>query len=102
RRLLATFLTAARTGDLTALERLFTADVVSVSDGNGARRVSRRAVVGANRVARYVAAFSTWFWNGVQLRWVTTNGQTSAVIHRDGALVGLVTVAASEAGIDQL
>ncbi|PZF87019.1 RNA polymerase subunit sigma-24, partial [Micromonospora endophytica] len=42
RRLLATFLTAARTGDLTALERLFTADVVSVSDGNGARRVSRR------------------------------------------------------------
>ena len=50
RRLLATFLEAARSGDLEALERLFAADVASISDGNGARQVSRKVVSGAARV----------------------------------------------------
>jgi hypothetical protein len=36
---------------MTALERLFAVDVTSVSDGNGATRVSRRPVVGVVRVA---------------------------------------------------
>ena len=51
RELLTTFITAARSGDMTALERLFAADVTSMSDGNGMVRVSRTPVVGALRVA---------------------------------------------------
>jgi RNA polymerase sigma-70 factor (ECF subfamily) len=102
RQLLRTFLDAARTGDLETLEQLFAADVASVSDGNGGRQVSRKAVVGAARVAKYIAAFSTWYWEGVDVRWVTTNGQTSAVMRRGDALLGLVTINASEAGIDQV
>jgi RNA polymerase sigma-70 factor (ECF subfamily) len=102
RQLLATFLEAARVGDLATLETLLAADVASVSDGNGAHQVSRRAVVGATRVATYVAAFSTWYWEGVDVRWVTTNGQDSAVMWRGDTLLGLVTINASEAGIDQL
>jgi RNA polymerase sigma-70 factor (TIGR02957 family) len=102
RELLATFLEAARSGDLAALEKLFAADVASVSDGNGARQVSRTAVVGAARVAKYIAAFSTWYWDGVDVRWATTNGQTSAVLRRGGELLGMVTVNASSAGIDQV
>jgi RNA polymerase sigma-70 factor (ECF subfamily) len=102
RQLLAAFLDAARSGDLEALERLFAADVASVSDGNGARQVSRTVVSGAARVARYVAAFSTWYWEGVEVRWVTMNGQPGAVMHRGDALLGIVTIVASEAGIEQL
>jgi RNA polymerase sigma-70 factor (ECF subfamily) len=102
RQLLAAFLDAARTGDLEALEKLFAADVASVSDGNGARQVARTAVVGAARVAKYVAAFSTWYWEGLDVQWVTTNGQAGAVMRRGGALLGLVTVNASAAGIDQV
>lgn len=102
RRLLATFLDAARTGDLEALEKLFAADVASVSDGNGAKRISRKAVVGAARVARYIAAFSTWYWEGVDLQWVTTNGQTSAIMRRGETILGMVTVVASAEGIDQV
>jgi RNA polymerase sigma-70 factor (ECF subfamily) len=102
RRLLATFLDAARSGDLEALERLFAADVASVSDGNGAHQVSRKVVVGATRVAKFVAAFSSWYWAGVEVRWVTTNGRTSAVLRRGETLLGLVTVVASQDGIDQL
>src|SRR4051812_29177884 len=102
RELLATFLQAAHSGDLAALEKLFAADVASVSDGNGARQVARTAVLGAGRVAKYIAAFSTWYWDGVDVRWATTNGQTSAVLRRDGELIGVVTVNASSAGIDQV
>ncbi|WNM39200.1 RNA polymerase sigma-70 factor [Micromonospora halotolerans] len=102
RRLLATFLEAARTGDLEALEKLFAADVASISDGNGARQVSRKVIVGAARVAKYIAAFSTEYWKGMDLRWVTTNGQTSAIMRRGDAVLGIVTVVASSEGIDQV
>ena len=61
RKLLTSFIAAARSGDTTALERLFAADVTSLSDGNGATRVSRRPVVGVVRVAKYISAISTWF-----------------------------------------
>ena len=102
RRLLATFLDAARGGDLAALEELFAADVASISDGDGARNVARKEVVGAARVARFVAAFSSWYWDGVTLEWITVNGRPGAVMRRGDALLGLVTLTASADGIDQL
>jgi RNA polymerase sigma-70 factor (ECF subfamily) len=102
RQLLASFLEAARGGDLEALEKLFAADVASISDGNGARQVSRKVVSGAARVAKYIAAFSTWYWDGVDVRWVTTNGQAGAVLRRGDTLLGLVTAVASADGIEQL
>ena len=65
-------------------------------------------VMGAARVAKYVAAFSTGYWQGVEVEWVTTNGQSSAVMRRadtalgGGTVLGIVTIVASEAGIEQL
>jgi RNA polymerase sigma-70 factor (ECF subfamily) len=102
RELLTSFITAARSGDMTALEQLFAPDVTSLSDGNGATRVSRRPVVGVARVVKYLIAISTWFWDGLNVRWVTTNGQTSAVLVRSGGVYCVVTVTASTEGIDQL
>ncbi|MGI5241892.1 RNA polymerase sigma-70 factor [Dactylosporangium sp. CA-139066] len=102
RELLTTFLRAARTGDLESLERLFAADVASISDGNGAPRIARRPVVGAARVASYLLAFGAWFWDGVEVSLVATNGRTSAVLRRDGNVFGAVTVAASEDGIEHI
>jgi RNA polymerase sigma-70 factor (TIGR02957 family) len=102
RELLTSFIAAARSGEMAALERLFAADVTSVSDGNGAARVSRQPVAGAERVAKFLNAISTWFWDGMDVRWASTNGQTSAVLLRDGAVYGVLTVTASAAGIDQV
>ena len=102
RQLLATFLEAARGGDLEALEQLFAAGVASVSDGNGARHTARKVVVGAAVVAKFVAAFSAWFWEGVDVQWVTANGRTGAILRRGDTPLGLVTVVASEDGIDQV
>lgn len=102
RRLLTAFVTAARSGDLTALEELFAADVTSYSDGGGARGASRIPVVGASRVAKYVRAFANRFWAGVDVAWASTNGQTSALLRRDGEVFAVLTVNASAQGIDQV
>ncbi|MEU9885795.1 RNA polymerase sigma-70 factor [Sphaerisporangium sp. NPDC051011] len=102
RRLLTAFVTAARAGDLAALEELFAADVISYSDGGGAVRASRFPVVGASRVARYVRAFADRFWAGVEVTWASTNGQTSALLSRDGEVLAVLTVTASAQGIDQV
>ena len=102
RELLASFLTAARFGDMTALETMFAADVTNLSDGNGAHRVARRPVVGAARVAKFLAAISAWFWDDIDVRWATTNGRTSAVLRRAGTVYGVLTVSASADGIDQV
>ncbi|MEV4173398.1 RNA polymerase sigma-70 factor [Nonomuraea sp. NPDC049709] len=103
RRLLKAFVAAARSGDLTALEELFTADVVSYSDGGGAvRGAARFPVVGATRLAKVIKAFSGRFWDGVDVGWGSTNGRPSALLSRDGQLFAVITVNASDQGIDQV
>jgi RNA polymerase sigma-70 factor (ECF subfamily) len=102
RELLDTFIAAARSGELAALERLFAAEVTSFSDGNGRVRVARRPIVGVTRVTRFLSAISTWFWNDVDLRFVDTNGQTSVVVHHDGAVRCVFTIGASAGGIDHV
>jgi RNA polymerase sigma-70 factor (ECF subfamily) len=101
RKLLTTFLDAARTGDMAALEQLFAADVTSVSDGNGRRQVARRAVVGAQAVTKFLAAMS-WFWEGVETKLTTMNGQTCAVLVAGGEVYGLLAIDASDDGIDHV
>lgn len=102
RELLATFLDAARSGDLQALEKLFAADVASYSDGNGARNIARRVVQGASTVAKFIAAFSSWYWEGVEFRWITVNGGPAAVITRNGEVLGTVSLDTSADGIDRV
>ena len=102
RRLLTAFIGAARTGDMGALEKLFAAGVTSVSDGNGAIRVARQPVVGVHKVANLYTAISGWYWDGVEVSWATVNGATSAVLRRNGALEGVMSIVASTEGIERV
>jgi len=102
KRLLSAFLTAAQSGDVVGLERLFAEDVVSYSDGGGVKLAARIPVIGRSRVAKFVAAFSSHFWTGVDLRWVEANGAASVELSRDGEPFTIVTATTSESGIDQL
>jgi RNA polymerase sigma-70 factor (ECF subfamily) len=102
RRLLDTFIAAARKGDLAALENLFASDIVSYSDGGGAARAAQIPVVGRTRVAKFISAFASHFWTGVTLTWMEANGQASVLISRDGAAVALATIDASAEGIGQI
>lgn len=54
-RLVERFLAAARGGDAAELREILTADVTSTADGGGKVGAARRAVVGRDRVARYLA-----------------------------------------------
>ncbi|TDD30024.1 RNA polymerase sigma-70 factor [Kribbella turkmenica] len=102
RELLSAFVTAARSGDLEALEQLLAEDAISYSDGGGAVRASRFPVVGMERVAKYHKAFADRFWEGADVELGTANGQAVAVLRRDGVAFALLTVNASAAGIEQV
>ncbi|MCI0570094.1 MAG: sigma-70 family RNA polymerase sigma factor [Myxococcaceae bacterium] len=103
RRLLEAFIAAAQTGDREPLEKLLSSDVVSLTDSGGlVPRAARRAVAGRERVARLVASFASHFWTGTTLAWLETNGQASVLISRDGTVIALATIEASEEGIGQI
>jgi RNA polymerase sigma-70 factor, ECF subfamily len=102
RRLLEAFIDAARLGDAAALEALFSADIVSRSDGNGAPLAARKLVVGRERVAAMIAKFSTHFWTGASFEWIQANGQPCLLASRAGAAYVLVALDASAEGIDHV
>jgi RNA polymerase sigma-70 factor (TIGR02957 family) len=101
RKLLTTFIEAARSGDMAELEQLFAAEAVSLSDGNGAYQIARRPIVGADRVASFLAAIA-WNWPGLEIEFVTVNGQACALLRRDGELYGVLAVTVTDGGIDQV
>ncbi|WP_155368341.1 RNA polymerase sigma-70 factor [Catellatospora vulcania] len=102
RRLLTAFLTAARAGDFAALEELLASDVVSYSDGGGAVRAAKHPVTGRTTVAKFIVAFAPTFWSGAEVTWIEANGRPSALVSRDGVTFAMVTVQATDEGIDQV
>ncbi|WP_306185257.1 MULTISPECIES: RNA polymerase sigma-70 factor [unclassified Streptomyces] len=102
RRLLEAFVAAAQTGDLSALEGVLTADVVSYADGGGMRGASRIPVVGRPHVSKYVAAFAPRFWPERDVRWVEANGRPAALVSAGGTAVALLSVEVSAHGIERL
>ncbi|GAA4667800.1 sigma factor-like helix-turn-helix DNA-binding protein [Frondihabitans cladoniiphilus] len=102
KRLLSAFLTAAQSGDVASLEKLFAEDVVSYSDGGGVKLAARIPILGRARVARFVAAFSSHFWTGVDIVWVEANGRPAVEVSRGGVPFTILSVTTSDSGIDQL
>lgn len=102
RRLLQAFVEAARRGDHAALETMLVADVVNTSDGGGIVRATTVPVHGREKVARFVAAYATTFWVGTTVSAIEVNGQPALAVHKDGALVTVVTLDASDDGIERV
>lgn len=102
RRLLEAFLVAAQKGDAKELEALFASDVVSYTDGNGAKLAARIPVIGSARVAKFVAAFSHHFWTDKTIGWVHVNGQPAATLTENGTVTAMVTTTTTNDGILQL
>jgi RNA polymerase sigma-70 factor (TIGR02957 family) len=102
RKLLSAFLAAAQNGDVRQLEQLFTADVVSYTDGNGAKLAARIPVHGASRVAQFVTAFSSHFWSGKFLGWAEVNGQPAVTLSEAGTVTTVLTLTATAEGSTRL
>lgn len=88
--LVASFLTAARDGDLAGLEKLLTADVVWSSDGGGKVSAARRPVVGLDKVARLAVGGAERFAAGLDFTAAEVNGETGLAAWAGDALVGMV------------
>jgi RNA polymerase sigma-70 factor (ECF subfamily) len=102
RRLMEAFVAASKTGDLAALERVFSSNVVSMSDGGGLVRAARRPIVGRDHVTHFLLAVSRWIWTDAPLTWVEANGRSALLIEREGAPYALLGVETSEAGIERI
>ncbi|MEU6609062.1 RNA polymerase sigma-70 factor [Streptomyces shenzhenensis] len=102
RRLLEVFLAAAQTGELTVLEDLLAADVVSYTDGGGIRGASKIPVLGRLRVAKFLVALAPRFWPQADVQWVDANGRPSVLVSADGNAVALLCIDASAEGIDRI
>ncbi|QNO38108.1 RNA polymerase sigma-70 factor [Protaetiibacter sp. SSC-01] len=101
-RMLRAFVAAARSGDVAQLERLLAEDVISYSDGGDVVHAARIAIVGRDRVVKFVAAFSRWFWAGIEVREIEVNAEPAIAIVAGGEPVTVLTMVASHDGIERL
>lgn len=103
RHLLSAFIDAAMNGEMEALEKLFAEDIVSYTDGNGARNAARIPIIGRTTVAKFICAFRRRAFENVELTWVTANGQPAVLVsHAGGDFETFIALTASDSGISQL
>lgn len=84
---------AMNSGDLQGLMDVLAPDVVSVADGGGrVRGAARRPVIGADKLARYLAAGLKKLGAGVVFSPMTLNGAPGLRAEQDGRTVGAVSL----------
>ena len=92
------FLGACTTGNMEVLLHMLTADAIAYADGGGKFAAARRPVVGASRVARFVASVvAKWRASG-EVRLAAVNGGIGLLLHAGGRLRAVMTIAADQDG----
>ncbi len=90
RRVVESFMAAARTGDVAALVRHLDPDAVAVSDGGGRVRAALRPILGADRVARFLlGALSKSVDLSLDLDHGT--GESRLVLRREGQVAAVAS-----------
>lgn len=103
RRLLESFVAAARVGDLDGLERLLVDDVVVRPDGGGEVHASRVELVGAARTVTFLDNVLRKYWQDSILRIVEANGGAALLVtSADGVPQAIVTLDGSDRGIEHV
>lgn len=99
RALLENFVTAATSGDISALRAMLAADAVAVTDGGGVKRAALRPVRGADNIARFFAGlFGKIAARGSRLSFepAMVNGEPALLLYLDGALDETVSIAVED------
>jgi RNA polymerase sigma-70 factor (ECF subfamily) len=86
-RLVAAFMVAAYDNDIAALKNLLAADACAHTDGGGIRTAARRVIVGADRVARFMAGITRKFGTGVAAAPAVLNGMPGLLLRAADASV---------------
>lgn len=86
------FQRAVETGDLQGLLDILAPEVVLVGDGGGVRQAVPRPIVGADKVARVLAAGLGRFAAAMSLEPVEANGFPALIVRLDGEIDSVVAV----------
>ncbi len=103
--LLHSFIEAMVSGDMSRMTALLKADVVTYSDGGGAKLAALRPIFGADKVARfYLGLARKHHERGGTSRWVeqTINGQPGLVVFVDEELDHTLTIAVDDGRISAI
>ncbi len=88
---LEAFQRALSTGDLQDLVDILAPDVVLLGDGGGVKQAPPRPVVGADKVARLLAA-GLAAWGAVTAELIQVNGWPALILRLDGEIDGVVSM----------
>jgi RNA polymerase sigma-70 factor (ECF subfamily) len=91
------FLTACNEGDMDALMEMLSADAVAYADGGGNFAAARRPILGAERVARFVAAVVAKWRGSGDVRVSAVSGGIGLVRYEGDSVRAVMTVAAADA-----
>ncbi|WP_435220770.1 RNA polymerase sigma-70 factor [Streptomyces sp. Tue6028] len=97
-KLLASFLEAAQSGDLSGLTDLLAEDVIAWNDGGGKVRAALRPVVGRDHVVAFIAGLVARYPFG-EARVVDANGAPALALAVDG-IEQVVTISVQDGRID--
>ncbi|MGV9798672.1 RNA polymerase sigma-70 factor [Mycobacterium sp. NPDC003449] len=96
------FLQAAHTGDIDGLVAVMAPDVVALSDGGGQVSAARRPVVGAARVAHFIAGLAQGAMAGCDLELDTYNAQPAVLFRRVGVLDSILLIEVTDGSVTGL
>jgi RNA polymerase sigma-70 factor (TIGR02957 family) len=101
------FLAAAAGGDIDQLMMVLAPDVTLISDGGGKAKAPLRPIVGAAKVARFLAAISTQPYMGIEKSDMTVelaeiNGGLGTLITVDGKPITAVTTVVAGGRITEI
>jgi RNA polymerase sigma-70 factor (ECF subfamily) len=89
---LEAFQRAVQTGDIQSLLDVLAPDVVALSDGGGVRKALPRPLVGADKVARLVAAHFETFRGEESVEPAQVNGWPALILRLEGQVESVVAV----------
>ncbi len=96
------FLDACTTGDMDGLLALLANDAVAWADGGGKFAAARRPVLGAEHVARFLAAVVRKWRSAGEVRVDPVNGGLGLSHHTGGRLRGVITINAAAGRVAQV
>ncbi|MEU7577834.1 RNA polymerase sigma-70 factor [Streptomyces sp. NPDC041068] len=87
----ASFLAAAREGDVAGLEKMLAADVTWWGDGGGKVTAARRPILGRAKVTRFLVGGLENFGAAMEFSYAEVNGSPALVAHAAGRLMGIAS-----------
>ncbi|TXS74534.1 RNA polymerase sigma-70 factor [Streptomyces sp. sk2.1] len=96
------FRRALETGDLQGLLDVLAPDIVLLGDGGGVKQASRRPIIGADKVARYLVGGTRKIAETITIEPTLANGNPAFLLRLDGEIDGVMAFRIEDARITGL